>query len=346
MGAQEPVPPPAPQYQPLSSLGLDQLLAPIALYPDPLLAQILPAATLPSQVVLADRYVSGGADPNLIDQQPWDPSVQALARYPTVLKWMDDNLAWTTELGEAFLYQQPDVMDSIQRLRQQAQALGNLPSNPQENVVEDGGMIDILPVNPELLYVPVYQPQIVYYQQAYGAPFISFGAGLAIGGWLNHDMDWRNHHVIEWDRYSPRPANLWSARPGTRPRQEDRGAVAWQPHDRPEVAPINRGDRGWAASVANPISQGRETAPPNQARVTPWRPIQPAPRGYTPASPPAGRSRPASGALIGVQSFRQTQQFSARGQQSRRAISRPAARPAPAARPEVPSRSTGNPGKR
>ena len=78
---------------------LDQLLGPIALYPDPLIAQILPASTLPTQIVLADRYVSGGGDPNQIDQQPWDASVQALARYPNVLKWMDDNLNWTTEAG-------------------------------------------------------------------------------------------------------------------------------------------------------------------------------------------------------------------------------------------------------
>ena len=115
--AQMAVPPPMAAYQPLSYAQLDQLLGPIALYPDPLIAQILPASTLPTQIVLADRYVSGGGDPNQIDQQPWDASVQALARYPNVLKWMDDNLNWTTELGQAFLNQQQDVMDSIQRLR-------------------------------------------------------------------------------------------------------------------------------------------------------------------------------------------------------------------------------------
>ena len=118
--AQMAVPPPMAAYQPLSYQQLDQLLGPIALYPDPLIAQILPASTLPTQIVLADRYVSGGGDPNQIDQQPWDASVQALARYPNVLKWMDDNLNWTTELGQAFLNQQQDVMDSIQRLRQSA----------------------------------------------------------------------------------------------------------------------------------------------------------------------------------------------------------------------------------
>ena len=124
------------------------MLGPIALYPDPLIAQILPAATQPSEIAVVDRYLSIGGDPNVIDQQLWDPSVKALARYPTVLKWMDDNLAWTTALGQAFLAQQQDVMDSIQRLRAQAQALGNLQSTPQENVIADNGDIEILPANP------------------------------------------------------------------------------------------------------------------------------------------------------------------------------------------------------
>jgi len=127
--AQIPVPPPAPAGQPRSSAELDQMLGAIALYPDPLIAQILPAATLPPQIVLADRYVNGGGDLNLIDQQPWDASVKALARYPTVLKWMDDNLAWTTSVGQAFLYQAQDVMDSIQRLRASS-SLGQPAKHP------------------------------------------------------------------------------------------------------------------------------------------------------------------------------------------------------------------------
>ena len=166
--AQMAVPPPMPAYQPLSYQQLDQLLGPIALYPDPLIAQILPASTVPTQIVLADRYVSGGGDPNQIDQQPWDPSVQALARYPNVLKWMDDNLNWTTELGQAFLNQQQDVMDSIQRLRQSAYNVGNLQSTPQQQVINDGGDIEIVPADPQVIYVPVYQPDQVYYQTCYG----------------------------------------------------------------------------------------------------------------------------------------------------------------------------------
>ena len=100
--AQAAVPPPMPDYQPLPAAQLDQLLGPIALYPDPLIAEILPASTLPTQIVLADRYITGGGDPNQIDQQPWDASVQAVARYPSVLKWMDDNLNWTTQGDRRF----------------------------------------------------------------------------------------------------------------------------------------------------------------------------------------------------------------------------------------------------
>src|SRR5476649_2635361 len=103
--AQAAVPPPMPAYQPLPAAQLDQLLGPIALCPDPLIAEILPTSTLPTQIVLADRYIVGGGDPNQIGQQPWEASVQAMAHYPKVLKWMDDNLGATTELGEAFLNQ-------------------------------------------------------------------------------------------------------------------------------------------------------------------------------------------------------------------------------------------------
>ena len=156
--AQMAVPPPGLAYQPLPAAQLDQLLGPIALYPDPLIAEILPASTLPTQIVLADRYVSGGGDPNQIGQQPWDASIQALARYANVLKWMDDNLSWTTQLGQAFLNQQPDVMQSIQRLRASASKLGNLQSSPQQQVIADGSNIQIVPADPQVIYVPVYQP--------------------------------------------------------------------------------------------------------------------------------------------------------------------------------------------
>ncbi|MGB7769489.1 MAG: DUF3300 domain-containing protein, partial [Verrucomicrobiia bacterium] len=243
--AQMAVPPPMPAYQPLSTAQLDQVLGPIALYPDPLVAQILPASTLPTEVVLADRYVSGGGDPNQIDQQSWDPSIQALARYPDVLKWMDDNLNWTTELGQAFLNQQQDVMDSIQRLRTQAYNLGNLPSTPQQQVINDGGDIEILPAEPQVIYVPVYQPSVVYYQSAYGAPFITFGVGWPVGGWLDCDFDWHHHNLILWSRDHPRPANWWRDRPDQRAVVIASHTTVWHPVNRQTTPTANWGDRGW-----------------------------------------------------------------------------------------------------
>ena len=344
--AQMPVPPPAPEVQLRSAPELDQMLGPIALYPDPLIAQILPAATLPTEIVLANRYVNGGGDPNLIDQQPWDPSIQALARYPAILNWLDDNLAWTTALGQAFLYQQPDVMDSIQRLRAQAQALGNLQSTPQESVVIDNGSIEILPSNPEVIYLPVYQPDVVYFQRAYGTPFISFGLGFSLGAWLNCDFDWHNRHLIVWGHDHPRPANWWFRRPDQRPKAEVAHATVWQPHDRPEVGA--RGlDRGWASHPAHStVTVIGGQSRPAQAPVS--RPPSGAPARSTvtvigdQAKPaPAFPSRPANGALIGIQSSHQTQQFSNRGQESRQATtSRPAPPAAHAAAPvhsEAPS---------
>ena len=364
---QEPAPPPAPEAQPHSSADLDQMLGPIALYPDPLIAQILPAATLPSEIVEADRYVSGGGDPNLIDQQPWDASVKALARYPNVLKWMDDNLAWTTALGQAFLIQQQDVMDSVQRLRAQAQALGNLQSTPQENVVADNGAIEIVPANPEMIYVPVYQPDMVYYQRPFGTPFISFGVGFSVGLWLNHDFDWHNHHVIVWGHAQPRPADWWSRRPSERPRVEVAHTTVWHPSNHP--APAARGfDRGYYAPPVHSTvtvvgakpkpAEHREAPAPvvrGPAPVVVQHPAavthsQPASGAFAPVvvqhpAAAASHSQPASGAFIGVQSSHQTQQFSNRGQESRQTtISRPAAPPPHASAPahsEPPSHSTG-----
>jgi hypothetical protein len=341
--AQIPVPPPAPQVQLRPGPELDQMLGPIALYPDPLIAQILPAATLPTEIVLADRYVNGGGDPNLIDQQPWDPSIQALARYPTILQWLDDNLAWTTALGQAFLYQQQDVMDSIQRLRAQAQALGNLQSTPQQSVVIDSGTIEILPANPEVIYLPVYQWDVVYSQRAYGAPFISFGLSFAVGSWLNCDFDWHNHHLIVWGHDHPRPANWWSHPPSQRPRIEAAHATVWQTRNHPAVAAQGL-DRGWTSHpVPSTVTVIGGQSRPAQAPVS--RPASGAParstvtviggqpRPVERSAPPAAQhpaepshSRPATGALIGVQSAHETQQFSTRGQESR-----PMAAPHPAA---------------
>jgi hypothetical protein len=242
-----------------SAAELDRMLAPIALYPDPLLAQLLPAATLPAQVVLADRYLREGGDMNQVDAQPWDNSLKALARCPATLKMLDDNLAWTTDLGQAFLNQPGDLMDSVQRLRAQARALGNLVSTPQQTVVVDDGLIEIVPAAPQVIYVPVYQPEVVYVQRppAPGRLYVSFGAGLVVGAWLNHDCDWHAHEVIVWHQDHPRPADWWYHPANRREAPKvvnnvtvvnnttivNQNFTVWRPRTAGAVA--DRGDRGW-----------------------------------------------------------------------------------------------------
>ncbi len=339
--AQMAVPPPMPAYQPLSDAQLDQLLGPIALYPDPLIAEILPASTFPTQIVLADRYVSGGGDPSQIDQQPWDASVQALARYPNVLQWMDQNLEWTTELGQAFLNQQQDVMNSIQRLRQSASNMGNLQSTPQQQVMNDGGDIEIVPADPQVIYVPVYQPSEVYYQSGFG---LTFGIGFPIGFWLNCDFDWRNHNIIVWNHDHPRPPNWWHQPP----RQRNMGhTTVWHPVNRPGAIGVNRGDRGWGAPNNQPVvaTVSRSVSDSVMPRRTPApavRPEAPATRSSMPVARPAPApvqrvesiSRPESnGAFIGVQSAHDTKTYSDRGQESMQTVTRSA----PVSRPAMPS---------
>ncbi|HTH47129.1 MAG TPA: DUF3300 domain-containing protein [Candidatus Limnocylindria bacterium] len=323
-------------YQPMSAPQLDQLLGPVALYPDPLIAQMLPAATFPDQITAADQYVSAGGDPNAIDQQPWDSSVQAMARYPTVLKWMDDNLGWTTSAGQAFLNQQQEVMDSIQRLRAEARNMGNLHSTPQEVVVGDPGDIEILPADPELIYVPVYQPETVYYRSGF---LPVFGLGFAFGIWMHHDFDWRQHHLVVWSREHPRPPEWWHERHEKRVEWLGRQSV-WHRdvHRGPVVVthPNHPGDRGWDRPVARPPVVVPRAPAPEQPHETPGHPVVGSggnPRGQVRAepSPPVLVHRPpANGAFIGAQSSEATRNYSQRGQQSRQTITRPALTPHPA----------------
>ena len=175
---------------------LDDLLAPIALYPDPLIAQILPAATFVDQIDEAADFVRRYGKSSRIDDQPWDVSVKAVAHYPDVLNMMHERYEWTVSLGQAFIDQQQDVMDAIQRLRTEAKANGNLYSTPEQQVIYEEDVVRIVPATPEYVYVPVYDPQVVYverYNPAY--PLITFGVGLTIGAWLNRDCDWRQRRV-------------------------------------------------------------------------------------------------------------------------------------------------------
>ncbi len=150
-------------------------MAPIALYPDALVAQILAASTYPTQVVEADRWVQaqGNAPADQIaagaNAQPWDPSVKALTAFPSVLAQMDRNMQWTTDLGNAYYNQPQDVMDAVQQMRQRAQQAGSLDSTQQQTVSNDSGQIAIAPANPQVVYVPVYNPWVVY-----GPPVVAF----------------------------------------------------------------------------------------------------------------------------------------------------------------------------
>jgi hypothetical protein len=333
VAAQDAAPPPESSVALRPAAELDQMLSPIALYPDPLIAEILPASTFPSQIVMADRYVSEGGDPDQIAQQPWDPSIQALAHYPTVLKWMDDNLPWTTQLGQAFATQQSDVMDAIQRLRGQAQNLGNLPSTPQESVVADGGDIEIEPVNPDDMYVPTYPPDTIYYQPGI---YCTFGLSLPIGLWLGYDWNWHDRHLIAWGPDHPRPGNWWHESPGQRHSYlTQHSAPVWN-HGGGTIVAHAGWERGYAspAAVAHaapalprsfaPSAQGSAAYRPNT------RPYSPPPAIYTP--PPAfnvsrsSASQPARGggepgAFGASQSAPEARESSSRGQSSRATIS-------------------------
>jgi hypothetical protein len=235
---------------------LDSLVAPIALYPDPLLAQVLAASTYPIELIQLQQWLQknpGLKDKELADalaKQPWDPSIQSLAGLPDVVKRLADDLQWTTDLGNAFLAQQSDVMDAVQRMRKKAQEKGNLKSNEQQTVetkvVESKQVIVIEQASPQVVYVPSYDPIVVYGPPVYPYPpiyypppgyyaagvAISFGVGVMMGafwsggwccgcGWggnnitINNNNNFnRNSNIGGGNRVSNRPAGSTGDRGG------------------------------------------------------------------------------------------------------------------------------------
>jgi hypothetical protein len=205
-----------------SPAQLQQLVAPIALYADALVAQVLAAATYPDQIVEADRWMQQHPDlkgeqlGQEVDKQPWDPSVKALTEFPSVLANMDKNLSWTSSLGDAYVNQQQGVMDAVQVMRQRAKQAGNLNSSSQQAVSQQGQTIVIEPADSQVVYVPEYDPWLAYggpigiwpgwysYPGLYlTGPGIAFGFGFGIGffggfgwGWHNWGYDWHNHGII------------------------------------------------------------------------------------------------------------------------------------------------------
>jgi hypothetical protein len=207
--AQGPPPPP-----PMPPQALDQLVARIALYPDPLLAQVMAAATYPNDIPAAAQwadqhhYLTGQELAGAIqgDQLPWDPSVQALLPFPSVLDMMNGDMGWTTQLGNAFLAQQQDVMDAVQRQRQVAQRYGYLRTNGQI-AVSGGPYITIAPIDPGYVVVPYYDPGIVFFPPRPGFAIglgIRFGYGITLGGFFSPwgwgpgaiRFDWGGHGVF------------------------------------------------------------------------------------------------------------------------------------------------------
>lgn len=188
---------PAPR---LTQQELNNLVAPIALYPDMLLSEVLAASTYPLELVQAQQWMQGNPNlhgPDLVNaakQQPWDPSVQALVAFPDVMSLLTRDIQWTTDLGNAFLAQQADVMDAIQQLRASARANGRLTDTPQQRVIVDQqngqSAIEIQPADPQVVYPPVYNPVYVWGPPVYGAypplyyPAPAYGIGFSVGTFL------------------------------------------------------------------------------------------------------------------------------------------------------------------
>jgi hypothetical protein len=313
---------PAPSYAQQSPEQLQRLVAPIALYPDSLVAQILAASTFPEEVVEADRWVQehpdlkGAALGQAVDQQPWDPSVKALAAFPSVLGNMDQNLSWTSTLGDAYYNQQQDVMDAVQVMRHKAQQSGNLKTTPQEVVRDDGPDVDIEPADPDVVYVPAYDPWLIYgYPIAawpgwypypgiwFGGPYLSFGLGFGVGwfggfgwGWGHWGFDWhRRYAVFGGGRYYSRSRTFYN-RSNFYRGGGGRGGVARGGGERGGAYAGRGGVYNHPGATARPFNGNRQAA-----------------RGY---AAPRGQSGVRSGAFSGYGHGGQARSFSSRGRAS------------------------------
>jgi hypothetical protein len=255
----------------LSAGQIDSLLGLIALYPDPLLSLIFPAATYPQEVVAADRWLMATASPTEADiaGQSWDASIKGLLHYPGVLTTMSNQIGWTQAVGAAYVNQPKDVLASVQRLRAEAQRARNLQTTPQQQVLTDNGNIFIEPADPNVMYVPQYDPNLVYSSEY---P-VSYGDGYPIGLWCDNDFDWRGgyvengggwyngwHHPGAWDQHRP----------------------AWDNHP-----------TGWVAAPHAWVRAGSSAAPRLTAGVVTHLGLN-QPHGATGATPGPGAARKGS----------------------------------------------------
>ena len=339
---------------------LEQLVAPIALYPDALVAQVLMASTYPLEVVQAARWakdnpkVTGKALEDAMQKQPWDPSVKSLTATPQVLAMMNDKLDWMQKLGDAFLAQQKEVLDSVQRLRSKALAEGNLKSGKEQKITteQEGSttIIKIEPTNPEVVYVPVYNPTVVYgpwpypmyppyyyYPPAYaGGVFFAFSVGIVIGSAWWGGCHWGggnvyiNHHTYNNFNRTNISGGDWQHRPEHRKGVEyrDQGSRDKYGGQRPGVD-------------TREAYRGRDGAGPSTADRQ-----RDAAGGRTPSPAPSDRGggrQPGAFEGAGQGQGAQTRDYSSRGASSRSSAtsqSRPAAAPRAA-----PSRPAGGGGR-
>ena len=312
----------SPPHAQQTPAQLQQLVAPIALYPDSLVAQILAASTFPEQVVEANRWLQahpdlkGDALGQAVDPQPWDPSVKALVAFPSVLGNMDKNLAWISSLGDAYYNQEQDVMDAVQAMRQRAQEAGNLKTTPQQTVTTEGSTIVIQPANPEVVYVPAYDPWVVYGDPVvawpgwypypgiwFDGPFLSFGFGFGIGwfggfgwGWGGWGCDWHHHYVThDHGRYYSGSRTFYNRS------SYYRGGGA-----RGGFNARNSGDRPPNAGHGGVYNHPGESTHPFGGNTG-------AARGY---AAPRGQSGTRSGAFSGYDHGGQTRSYSSRGSSS------------------------------
>jgi hypothetical protein len=327
------------EVQPRTAAQLEQLVAPIALYPDALLSQVLMASTYPLEVVAAARWsqanpgVTGKALEDAMQKQPWDPSVKALTAVPQTLQMMNDKLDWTQELGDAFLAQQTDVLNAVQLLRQRADNAGNLKTTEQQKVTKTAAppgtaqlpsgapanVYTIEPANPNEYYVPVYDPGVVYgawpypeyapfywYPPGYvGSNVLSFAAGVFVGAAIWGGIDWWRHRVdINVNRFNSfNRTNIadrtWTHNPA------HRGAVPYRDHNvaqrfgNPAQAAAREGFREKANAGRQEIAGGK--------------------LGQTGAAPKAAAAAAGAGAAAKLAGAKKTQAYSTPATQHRQA---------------------------
>lgn len=286
---------------------IEKLVSPISLYPDSLVALILPAATESADVVRAARFLAGGGQQSDIEKQFWHESVKSLAHYPDIVKWMDQNLEWTQQIGGAFAEQPADVMAAIQRQRAHARAAGLLTDTPQQRVVVEQELIYITPVDARMIYIPRYDPDVLWMRRPYEGAFISFGIGFSIGDWLFYDCDWMGRTIWVHRRHPG-----WAYHPGWRPpppavrvnvvkewhpRYNHRSSPVWHHQQAPVVVPRPFGFHQ-ADDPRHHDSrhhQRVDRVPEAPRHREPERPVSPpevaprhAPRGMTQPSPHTG----------------------------------------------------------